>query len=762
LRREICHATGVSEDTTITRAASLLTDRQRSQLLIRRFSGCTPGRSVSRVPDYVWRRAFTLNIDDVLEAQYELAKHPKQALESINYDGAFLPTPERQCLFLVHLHGFARDPDTPFVFSTSEYARILRGPNPWMHMLGEIITTEPFIIAGTTLNEVDVEYYLRHRTPGTPRRGTGPSLLIEPFPDAATRSDCDRLGLTLVEATFGDFMDWVHELVPSPPTVGDLVVPNALALFADDIDRRDLLSFFNDFEIVAAGDIPLQNTPTPFLYGRTPAWSDLDQHIDIARADTADIAALLNPQQGNTSKPVVILDDPGVGKSTIVRRIAHNQAKTGRPVFSLRTLSGINTGAASRCLKKLKAPVILLVDGLADNAEQVADLLTDPDIAALVSLLAADRTYRRDYLDLAFGSHELSYVTQQGFSEDEYRQLLERYRQFGLVGNHEALQFPQRYARKLKDDSVAIAICRILNDFRPFDAIVDSLWSATDPALRLPYLCVALGYHCQMSGIYYSLVQAVAGPRTPVSELLQGHAPLRLTESVVEAEYLIPLSSPIAERLVFRIARKEPATMRRAFELVAEALAPYVNRRTIIMRSPEARLASRLFNVEAIVRPLLGDEAIAFYSAAQDAWEWNSRYWEQRALLMVELDLDLAVRYARHGVSVERHSFPLTTLGKVLFATMDEDRSARDAAYAEAVSVLNEAIAQERQRRRVSVHPFTTLLAGTSKYLELGGTLTEKVWSIVERNANDAEVLFPRDPGISALLRKLDDVLERA
>lgn len=270
LRRDICRATGVGEATTMTRAASLLTDKQRSELLIRRFSGCIPGHSVSRIPDYIWRRGFSLNIDDVVEARYELAKHGKQQLETINFDGTFLPTPERNILFFVHLHGFARNPDTPFVFSTSEYARVMRGPNPWMHLLGEIITTEPFIIAGTTLNEVDVEFYLRRRTPETPRRGTGPSLLIEPFPDAATRSDCSRLGLTLVEATFGDFMDWVHDIAPSPPTVADLVIPDARTLFAEDVEKRDLLSFFSDFELVSAGEVPIQSSPTPFFVRPRP------------------------------------------------------------------------------------------------------------------------------------------------------------------------------------------------------------------------------------------------------------------------------------------------------------------------------------------------------------------------------------------------------------------------------------------------------------------------------------------------------------
>jgi hypothetical protein len=103
----------------------------------------------------------------------------KQALVPLNFSAAFEPTPDRREVQAIHLHGSALWPDEGFVFAATDYVKVMSNLNPWMHLLSEILATEPFIIAGTSLNEIDLEFYLSHRNSATPRRGRGPSLLIE-------------------------------------------------------------------------------------------------------------------------------------------------------------------------------------------------------------------------------------------------------------------------------------------------------------------------------------------------------------------------------------------------------------------------------------------------------------------------------------------------------------------------------------------------------------------------------------------------------
>ncbi len=210
LRLHLCKITGAPEDTLLPRVYALLDTKQKEQEIVKHYNRCVPGPSVQNIPNYLWRRLFTFNVDDVIENLYSSSTIAKQSLRPINYHHPLEPTPDFVELQAIHLHGWVGEPHQEFVFSNIEYARVMRELNPWMHILSEILATEPFIISGTSLNEGDLEYYLSTRSPATPRKDRGPSLLVEPYPTIVTKRDCERFGLILVEATFGDFMQWLR------------------------------------------------------------------------------------------------------------------------------------------------------------------------------------------------------------------------------------------------------------------------------------------------------------------------------------------------------------------------------------------------------------------------------------------------------------------------------------------------------------------------------------------------------------------------
>lgn len=404
---------------------------------------------------------------------------------------------------------------------------------------------------------------------------------------------------------------------------------------------------------------------------------------------------------------------------------------SGQPVVSVRTLSKIDVRAAVTCINAATQALVLIVDNFADHASQISEILTDLRYPDKLVVVGAERSYREDYLDLTLGKIIREKSRFPPLNQTETEQLISRYRHFGLLADSSALANPAAYARRLAGQPVAISVCQILNDFRSLDAIVESLIAESEASDLFAYLCVAIAQHCYSEGIRYSVLQAALGSSSPLTRIFGRGVPLNFSSNVNDNDFVIILQAILGERVIGSCSHSRPKDLFSAFLGLARALAPHVNRKAIQIRSPEARLAGRLFDADKIVKPLLAERAVEFYSETQSTWEWNSRYWEQRALFTSETNLTLALRYARHAVAVEKHPFSLTTLGKLLMMQVEESVEGREAAFAEAIEKLTEAIGAEENRGRISLHPTLTLLAGASRFIELGGRLSQEQYYLL-------------------------------
>ncbi|WP_083808489.1 P-loop NTPase [Granulicella tundricola] len=560
LRIHLCDLTGAKSGTSLSRVYPLLKKEQIAKELVEAYSGCHPGQSLKYLDKFLWRRFFTFNIDDVVEHKYSSSS--MQNLVTLNYDSPFEPTPSRDQLQIVHLHGWVKRPESGFVFSNNEYARNMGALNPWMHTLAEILATESFIIAGTSLNEIDLEYYLSHRTSSTPRRGSGPSLLIEPDPDPVTESDCARYGLILVKATFEEFLNWLHNEIPAPPTIADLVVPNAATLFQPDISQKDLLHLFLDFQLVTAASLPLPSTPSAFLWGREPDWDDLNHHYDIERKANVAIRTTVERslRDGNVPKLLITSADAGTGKSTTIRRVGHDLAMSGQPVLVVRTLSKIDVEHAVKCFDKAVLPLLLLVDNFADHAEQVQEILERLGDPSRLTVLGAERSYRNEYVRLAIGRLPHTRTSFTPLSMAECEEVLGRYQQFGLIADPGALNNPTAYARRISGEPIAISVCQILNDFRPLDRLAESLWKESTEDDASAYLSVSLAQHCYSEGVRYSILQTALGIKKSIHHLFGRSVPLKLAYNVTESDFVTTLQSVLGERVLKSV--REPLRRR--------------------------------------------------------------------------------------------------------------------------------------------------------------------------------------------------------
>ena len=388
-------------------------------------------------------------------------------------------------------------------------------------------------------------------------------------------------------------------------------------------------------------------------------------------------------------------------------------------------------------------------------------MLDETQSSASVAVVGAERGYRKEYIDIVMSNTPVAVRTLGDPTTNELDQLLEKYQQSGLIANRKLAGNRGRAVNTLRGDPIAISVCRILHDFRPLDRIVDSLWEAASAKQREVYLVCALAHRCHGAGVRQTVIQMIAGSGFSVNNSLGAGCPLPLALHPHDDDFLLPQSAVVAERILTRVSKQERDLMIEVFTGLANSIAARVNRTAIRMRTPEARLAGRLFDADKIVRPLLAAHAEDFYIAAKDAWEWNSRYWEQRALLVAGHDIRTALQFARHAVTIEVHPLPLTTLGKVLLMSLDSSANQIDraTAFGDAFSMLSQAISMEADNARITIHPFSTLLTGTSKFLEEGGSLTLKQHDAIRGYVADARYRYGEDVGIAAAIKQLDSLM---
>lgn len=224
-------------------------------------------------------------------------------------------------------------------------------------------------------------------------------------------------------------------------------------------------------------------------------------------------------------------------------------------------------------------------------------------------------------------------------------------------------------------------------------------------------------------------------------------------------DYVLPLHPVVGEQVIMFLARDRPEVLLDVFNRLASALAPYVSRKTIMDRTPEARLAGRLFSAENIVRVLLGRFGKNFYEEALSKWQWNSRYWEQLALFVQDGDLDLAIRHARHAVAIEEHPFTWTTLSSLLVRYMEKNRLTSASAFSEITSFLDKVFSYEETHGwNPTPHAYNVLFHAINSYTGFGGALGYEQKDWVVAIAEKCREYFKRD---NALQKSVDDALTK-
>lgn len=375
-RLELCKLKSASETHSLQRIYQALDSAEVEDHVTSRFLNCQPGPALRALPKFLWKRIFTLNIDDALEAAYSIGD-PYQTPVIRNYRDTYEEVRERSSVPIIHLHGFVRKPEDGYVFSRDAYLSLIKSANPWMVVLSQLLASEPFLIMGSSLDEVDLDYFLSLRSQATSRADRGPSILVEPFGDVITDKECERLDLIKFPGTAEEFIAYLEDNVRHRPRSDELISADSKGIFIVPPSVHDISAFYTDFEKVPAVAESVSSDPR-FFFGHSPTWSDLTLQYDISRPLTNTlISAISKVFSGETKGRIIyVSDEAGVGKTTTLRRVAFELSRQGITVLLCSAASRLEPRFTAAMLDSIVGRCVVVVDDFADQVYSIESIVS--------------------------------------------------------------------------------------------------------------------------------------------------------------------------------------------------------------------------------------------------------------------------------------------------------------------------------------------------------------------------------------------------
>lgn len=735
LRSILSDIVKIPQSSSLQQAYSLLSPAEIEDNLTKHYSCSSPGETIKRIAFHPWKRTYTLNIDDCFEKAFEETCKRKsfstEATEVKNFDDNFTDIRPDSLASIIHLHGAVRLAKRGYVFSHAEYAKLMTRPNSWMLTLSQLIRTEPFIIAGTTLDEIDVTYYLEQRALHDSRSDVPVSILIEPFPTRLTQRLCDQHGFCLYEGAAIQFFSHLEQMNEGVRDCWKAPEDDGLDSLA--LPRSTRVRFSSTFERVPAHP-GAEPHASRLLLGVEPSWSMMDQKADVARDVMLNLRTqILGGVRDPNLRILLLAEEPGSGKTTLLTRLAFDLRQTRGNVLWFTGVPNLPPELCAAVLEDMQGDCIVFVDNWADHWTYFSHVLHDLEKKTIL-FVGSERTYRIPYIDNIMTNEDYSRFEQAlGLTHREGLELIrknemEGFSTLGPLSPGRA----QSIASELEGQPIGVASCRIQSNFRPFDVIISEIIKEA-PAQQAPvYAAAAISRFCYAGGVRRTVLNA-AFPKVALDEMFSMEAILPLKHVDRQKQFVVPRNSVVADRVLAVMQRKSKSDVFLAFTNLANAVAHRVDPRQIRNRSPDARLTARLLDFDQIVKKFINDDAEKFYEEIKGAWSWNSRYWEQLALLKLDRYLvdrsdgtlmDESIQHARHAYSIEKHPLALTTLAKVLFIAMGQDGVRSQELFEEGWRMINESIDIEVKWENIRATAFVVCFNGVLAFVRSGGLLT--------------------------------------
>lgn len=685
--------------------------RSRDEYFAAKFTGCIPSWQ-SLIADFRWNKIWSLNIDDVIELAYSQKKVTKQHIKTIDWTDYYSETDRaKNELQLVHLHGYApylQASRSKLVFSILEYLQATSKAHAWHRIFGDEFLQRPFIVVGAKLtDEYDLADVIRRGNNARNLTGRPSVILLKEIPPFM-KGNFKKWGLLPVEGTAESFF---KELKPHVEESEKSLIGISTPV------NKDALIFLNQFRWLRADDSSLGNKNRDFYLGDDPEWSDIQQNkdavFDVALRITQNIGEIERLTTA-VQRVYCISGPPGSGKTASAMRIAREITKIGYDVFWFKGETRPKLDGIKWCFNTFKK-VAIFMDGLADFANDIGRLLVEAADNNLKVLLVGTERIQR--MQLIYQSIGAEFLVTNGFStavltDDDIKRLLEKLEESKRLGKitryspQEKIKYFRSYAKR--------QLLVGMSELEGGKGFPVRIRNEHDGIVRDEFKKV-YELSCVTYSIGYSLPIAIASTACGVSAM-------ELTDSInvggelsgvmrIDGIGLKPRHRVIASLLIDKVLNNQ--VRYELTLLLAKTLSPYITTRTISERTIPYRIVRHLMDEQLIHEWVGAIRSRDWYEALVPMYNWNARFWEQRALLEARLGhFPRARSYAEEALRIQRHSFTLNTLGSILtkMATEYLNPQSREGyeVFWEGVKALRGA---RDYREDDSIHSYTTFFS---------------------------------------------------
>ncbi|MEO6023442.1 MAG: SIR2 family protein, partial [Burkholderiales bacterium] len=295
------------------------------------FRDVQPSQDYLELTSFAWRRIYTINIDDALEAAIR-----RQCVQNLRVHISRDPVADQDSFYerldLVKLNGSIDRPQDGIIFSASEYAKASARPLPWYEQCASDFVRSQILFIGTKLSEPLLKFHIE-RYKNVVGKSPGRSYVITPSATPMQKQALLDYNIEHISGTLEDFVKWLKSSFPTPLKPLNLAMESLPQLreLLKSPDAQKYASLFDHVTPVKKTNLIVgrrtdgSSIIRNFYKGYRPTWADIVDEIP-ARLDvfTSSRQQILSGFLKNSIVPLV--GPAGSGKTTLLMQLCFDFA----------------------------------------------------------------------------------------------------------------------------------------------------------------------------------------------------------------------------------------------------------------------------------------------------------------------------------------------------------------------------------------------------------------------------------------------------